>query len=115
MYGMQINRWHAWVFLFSKAVGHCLPKTICTDFIGINVYIPKTAVGTQVVDTAHMVVVGVGDKDGVDLPKLLLQHLLTEIWSAVYEQTGVFCFEKSRRAKSFVTWVCACAYITETT
>ena len=36
-----------------------------------------------------MVVVGVGDEYGVDLAELLLQHLLAEVGTAVYQQAGV--------------------------
>lgn len=72
MDGVEVDGWHTGVFLLGKAVGHRLVKACGTDFIGVDVGVTETAVGAQIVDSTHVVVVGVGDEYAVDLAELLL-------------------------------------------
>ena len=55
---------------------------------GIEVYVAECTVRTQVVNTADMVVMGVGDKHSVDASELLVHELLPYVGTTVYEQPG---------------------------
>jgi hypothetical protein len=63
--------------------------------IGIDGHIMDVAEGTQVVYSTYMVIMFVGNQDGIKgLTEVYTQHLLAEIGAAVHKDVGIaFLYE----------------------
>ena len=109
---MQSNGRHTWITMLSKAVRQHFQHSFLRLGIGIDVDLTKLAVRTDVVHTSHVVVVGMGNQDAIDLAEGLRQYLLTEIWATVNEQPGGVCLHQGRTAQTLVTRVLALADLT---
>lgn len=68
------------------------------------------AEGAQVVDSAHVVVVAVGEEHGVDALCAGAEHLLVEIGAAVYEDRRIAGLNEHRRAHAAVAGVGGAAH-----
>ena len=93
---VEIDGWHAGVFVLREAVRHV---------------VPNVAVGTQVVHAAYVVVVVVGDEYAVNLAERLCEDLLAEVGSAVDEQACGGSLDKCRAAQPLVVRVDASTYV----
>ena len=109
---MQSDGRHTWITVLGKAVRQHLQHALLCLWIGIDVYLTKLAVWTDIVHTSHVVVVGMGYQDAVNLAEGLRQYLLTEIRPTVDEQPGGVCLHQGRTAQTLVTWVLALADLT---
>lgn len=75
-----------------------MPQTEASGFIGIQIHVAQFAIRAQIVDSTYMVVMDMRNKHTIYLAKMNGKNLLTEIWSAINQYTGVFDLKKSRRA-----------------
>ena len=82
---MQLDGGHARIAVLGKAVGQHLQHALAGYGVGIDVNFAKLTVGAHVVESAHVVVVGMGDEYAVDTAKWLRHDLLAEVGPAVDE------------------------------
>ena len=68
-----------------KTIGQHLHHASACFFVGIDVDFTKLTVGTYIVHTPHMVVMGMSDEDSVNTPEGLRKNLLAEVGTTVYE------------------------------
>jgi hypothetical protein len=68
-----------------EAVGYALPEVVGAEGLGIHIDIAEDAVGAQVVESAHVVVVFVSNEYRIDGLEFGGEHLLSEVGSAVDE------------------------------
>jgi hypothetical protein len=67
-----------------EAIGKPLPQMLAGIVVGIEGKCAFEGEGTQVIDTAYMVVVLVSDEDSIQrIPHLNTQHLFAEVRSAI--------------------------------
>lgn len=115
-YVVETDVGHARIFVFHKTIGHALPLVAGTECVGVDVDGSLRAVGTQVVESAHVVIVFMGEQHGTD--GLLAhrfgqaEHLLPEVRPAVEEQRAFGRFEQGRSAQTPVAGVGGCTHRT---
>ena len=97
--------WYARIAVLGKAVRQHLEQSAAGYGVGIDVDFAKLAIGPDVVHTAHVVVVGVGNEDAIDAPEGLGHNLLAEIGAAVNEQSRLGCLHQCRAAQPLVLGV----------
>ena len=92
----EVERRHSRVtlLLWYETVWYSLLKMSGAEILGIDIYLTKDAVRTQVVQSAYMVVVLVGYEDGIDMMEWYGQHLLAEVRTAVEENMFPVDFEQ---------------------
>ena len=83
---MKLDGGHARIAMLRKAIRQHFQHAFPGNGIGIDVDFTKLTIGTDIVHTAHVVVVGVGNQDAVDTPERLWHDLLSEIGATVDEQ-----------------------------
>ena len=108
---VQLNGRNAGIAVLGKAVWQHLEHALTGYGVGIDVDFAKLTIGPYIVHTSHMVVMGMGDEDAVDLAEGLWHNLLTEVGTAVDEQTRGVGLDKCRTAQAFVVLVGASAGI----
>lgn len=91
VYLVQVYGRHARVTVFGEAVRQHLKQSLLGQGVGIDVDFAKLAVRPEVVHSAHVVIMGMGNEYAVYLAEGLFHDLLAEVGSAVYEQPGGFC------------------------
>ena len=108
-YVVEADVGHSRIFVFYKTIGYALALVTRTEFVGIDVDGSLRAVGAQVVESAHVVIVLMGEQyaaDGLFAHRLgQVEHLLPEIRSAVEEQRAFGRFEQGRSAQAPVAGV----------
>ena len=102
---VQKDGGHARIAMLGKTVGQHLEQSAAGRGVGIDIDFAKLAVGTHIVHTAHVVVVGMGDEDAVNAPEGQWHDLLTEVGTAVNEQARPWCLDECRTAQSLVVGV----------
>ena len=80
---IQPDGWHAGITVLCKTVRQHLKHPFPGNGIGIDVDLTKLTIRTDIIHTAHMVIMAVGDQDAVDPTKRFGKDLLTEIRTAV--------------------------------
>jgi len=89
LHAMEGKLWNARIDMLNKAVGQSLLKVFGCVWVGIEVDGFGIGQGTQVIDSAHMVVVFMGDEAGVNGTfESNSKHLLSEVGAAVDEDAG---------------------------
>ena len=91
--------------MLRKAIGQHLQHPLTGDGIGIDIDFTKLTIGTDIIHTAHVVVVSMRYQNSINLPERLWQNLLTEIRTAVYQQTGLVSLYEDRTTATLVMWV----------
>jgi hypothetical protein len=114
--GFRVNR----VQLNAGQPRNGLAKDVCKPqvhigghaFLGVHRHRVATAEieGTNVVQPNHMVVVLMGEQDGVEVADSRAQHLLAQIRTGVYQDVGIAAGEQGRRAQALVVWISRGAY-----
>ena len=102
---VQLDGRDARIAVLGKTIWQHLQHTLASQRICINIDFAELTVGSDVIHAAHVVVVGVGDKDAVYLSEGLRHNLLSEVRSAVYEQARGLRFDECRTAQPLVVWV----------
>ena len=82
----ETDIWHTGILMLYKTVGHVVTDIGSGGGVGVDIDVAEDAERAKVVHTADMVVVMMGDKDGINLAEFQRQHLLTEVWTTVDEQ-----------------------------
>ena len=93
------------IAVLCKAVWQHLEHALTSYRVSIDIDFAKLAIGTDVVHTAHVVVMGVGNEDAVNLAEGLWHDLLTEIGATVDEQSRLFSLDECRAAQALVVRV----------
>ena len=100
----QFDGWHARIafFLWCETIRDALKEMVDAKLFGIDIYIAKYAVWTQVIQSAHMVVVLMSNEDRIERAELYVEHLLTKVGTAVYKYVAAMVLNKSRTAETLV-------------
>ena len=93
------------IAVLGKAVWQHLEHALTGNGVGIDIDFAKLAIGTDIVHAAHVVVVGVGDEDAVNLAEGLRHDLLTEVGATVDEQSRLLRLDECRAAQALVVRV----------
>ena len=72
--------------MLGKAVGHGVVKAFGGVTVAVDVDVTKDAKWAQIVYSAHMVVMDVGEQHAINLAEWLCEELLAYVWTAVNEQ-----------------------------
>ena len=108
---VELDGGNARIAVLGKAVWQHLEHALAGYGVGIDIDFAKLTIGTDVVHAAHVVVVGVGDEDAVNLAEGLRHDLLTEVWATVDEQSRLLRLDECRTAQALVVRVGAAAGI----
>ena len=108
---VELDGGNTWIAVLGKAVRQHLEHASAGYGVGIDIDFTKLAIGTDIVHAAHVVVVGVGDEDAVNLAEGLRHDLLTEVGATVDEQARLFRLDECRAAQALVVRVGAAAGI----
>lgn len=99
-----------------KTIWHPKAKVVASVLLCIYRDIPELAERSQVVKSAHMVIMLVGDDDSVNWTELFhSQTLFTEVRSTVNKYPNSIRLDKPRTTKSLVSIVLASAYLATAT
>ena len=90
------------IAVICKTVGQHLEHALASDGVGIDIDFAKLTIGTNVVHATHMVVVGMGDENSVNLAERLRHNLLAEVWTTVDEQSRLFSLYECRTTQSLI-------------
>ena len=112
----QIDGWNTWIafLLRGETIRNAFHQVVGTELFGIDIHIAKDAIGTQVVESTHMVIVLMCDEHGIKRFEVDAKHLLTEIGSTVNKDTLATHFNQCRSAQPLVLRICRCANLTRT-
>ena len=111
---VQLDGWDAGIAVLCKAVGQHLEHALAGYWVGIDVDFAKLTVGSDIVHTTHVVVMGVRDEDAVDATEGLRHDLLAEVGPAVDEQSCLLRLQQCRTAQALVVGIGAGARPTAT-
>ena len=100
--------------LLGKTIGQHLFHPLHRLGISIDIHWSQFAIGAHIVHTAHMIIMGVGNKDSIYLSEIHGHHLLSEVRSTVDEHPCICCLQHCRGTQSFVAWVFALTHGTLT-
>ena len=105
VYLVQLDGGHAGIAVLSKAVRQHLEHTLTCQRVGIDIDFAELAIRADVVHASHVVVVGMGDEDAVNLAEGLRHDLLSEVRPAVDEQACGLRLNECRTAQALVVRV----------
>lgn len=107
--GEQINSWYSWIALVLRceAIWYAFDEVVGTELFSIDINIAKDAVRAQIIKSAHMVVVFVGNKHGIKFAEVYTKHLLTEVWSTINEYATTIYIYNSTTTQPSVTRISA--------
>ena len=91
--------------MFGKAVWQHLKHALTSNGVSIDIDFAKLTIGTDIVHAAHVVVVGVGDEDAINLAEGLRHDLLTEVRTTVDKQARLGGLDECRTAQALVVRV----------
>ncbi len=106
----DVQRWHSRVGYLGETIGH--PVAQVAGHIGAAVYreaVAHGAVRSQVVHSAHVVIMAVCDHQRFEHRTAAFKHLLSEIRSAVDQYVFVLVCDHGRRSETLVVFVAALA------
>ena len=109
VYLVQLDGWHAGIAVLGKAVWQHLEHALTGQRVGIDIDFAELAVRSYVVHAPHVVVVGMGDEDAVNLTEGLRHDLLAEVGPAVDEQACGIGLDECRTAQTLVVRVSTAA------
>jgi len=95
-----------------EAVWDALEEMVGTEFLRIYVDIAEYTVWAKVVESAHMVVMLVGDEHGIEFAEVNSQHLFTKIGTTVDKDSVAVHIDHSAATQAFIARIGACAYWT---
>ena len=95
------------IAMLGKAVWQHLKHALTSNGVSIDIDFAKLTIGTDIVHAAHVVVVGVGDEDAINLAEGLRHDLLTEVRTTVDEQARLGSLDECRTAQALVVRVSA--------
>ena len=93
-YGMKIESGHSRIEHFIKEIGQALAQVLTSKSVSIDIDITKTTEGTQVIDTARMVIVLVSEQYAIQPVEWHAQHLFAEVGPTVYQYTSLIGLHK---------------------
>ena len=102
---VELDGRDARIAVLGKAVWQHLEHASAGDGVRIDIDFTKLTVGPDVVHAAHVVVVGVGDEDAVNLAEGLRHDLLTKVGTTVDEQSRLLRLDECRAAQTLVVRV----------
>ena len=103
---LKVDAWHTRVCLFHKAIGHACTQVVGGVAIGMNRYLAQSAERAQVVESAYVVVMLVGDENSVyPFKSRSSKHLLAKVGAAIYQDDGIISVDKCRGAQAVVARV----------
>ncbi len=113
--GVKLKPGNAGIGMGGEAVGDTYLQVAHDIGTGIDRYVARTAglhetVWTQVVDASHMVIVAVGEQDGVDGRTTGPEELLPNVGAAVNQQIETADLDDGRGAEARIARVCRAAY-----
>ena len=91
--------------MLGKTVGQHLQHSFTGYRVSIDIHLTELTIGTDIVHASHVVVMGMGNQDAVNLAEGLRHDLLTEIRATVNEQARRWRFKKHRTTQSLVVRV----------
>ena len=90
------------IAMLGKAVWQHLKHSLTGNGVGIDIYLAKLTIGTDIVHSTHVVVVGMRDENAINASEGMRHNLLSEVRTAIDEDACLFCLDKSRAAQPFV-------------
>lgn len=96
--------------MLGKAIWQHLEHGLAGYGVGIDADFAKLAIRSDIVEPAHMIVVGMGDENTINTAKGLRKDLLSEIGSTVDEQSCLRRFNKYAAAQAPVVGIGTLAY-----
>ena len=83
---------YAWIAVLCKAIRQHLQHALTSRRISIHIDGAKLTIGSYIIHSPHMIIMGMGNQYAVNLAEGLCKNLLTEIRAAVDEQSRCVCF-----------------------
>ena len=111
---MKLDGWDTGIAMLGKAVRQHLKHSLTGNGVGIDINLAKLTIGTDIVHSAHVVVMGMGYKNAINASEGMRHNLLTEIWTAIDEQTRQLRLNEGRTTQSLIMWIRAGAGMTLT-
>lgn len=108
---MEFQSGHAGIEMICETIRHVVVQSVHSGAIAVNINVAKPAIGSQVVDASHMVVMYMCEEHAVYLSVWLAENLLAEVGPTVDEQTRGGCLQQCRCACAMVTRVSASAHL----
>ena len=105
LYSVKVEPRHTGIEHLTEEIGQALAKMGAGEVIGKDVDIAKPAEWAQVVNSARMVVVLMGEQHTVDMVEWNAQHLLTEVGTAINQDTRIAHLHECRHTQPVVAWV----------
>ena len=93
---VKLDGRYPWIAVFRKTVWQHLQHPLTGNGVGIDVDFAKLTIGTDIIHSSHVVVVCVGNEDGVNFAERLRHDLLAEVRTTVYEQPGLVTLDEHR-------------------
>ena len=84
---VELDGGYTGIAVLGKAVGQHFKHSLASERVGIDVDFAKLAVGPHIVHAAHVVVMGMSDKDAVNTAERMRHDLRPEVRAAVYKQS----------------------------
>ena len=103
--GVEVELRHTRIGMLLETIWDAISQVVENIFLGIDVKAGGLAIGTQVVNTAHMVVVAVGNEQRIEFLRRCPQNLLTEIGTTVDEQAQSPGAHHRRTAQALVAGI----------
>ena len=114
-YLMQPNSGDSWIAMLRKTIGQHLKHTLTGILICIHIDFAKLAIGSDIVHTTHMIVMGMSDQYTVNAAERLRKNLLTKVGTTVYKDTSRRCLHQHRAAQPSIFRIITTADRTLTT
>ena len=91
---VKLDGGNPWIAVFRKTVWQHLQHTLTGNGVGIDVDFAKLTIGTDIVHASHVVVMCMGNEDGVNFAERMRHDLLAEVRTTVYEQAGLIALDE---------------------
>jgi hypothetical protein len=82
---VELDGRNTWIAMLSKAVRQHFKHSLTGNGVGIDVDFAKLAIGSDIIQTAHMVVMSMSNQDAVNTSERMRHDLLSEIGTTVDE------------------------------
>ena len=111
---MKLNLRHTRIEMFRETIGEIVSDGLHTGRIAIHGDVAQIAIRPQIVQSAHMIVVGMSEQHSINLSERQWQQLLPDIRTAVDQNARGRSLQQRRRTQTVVARILAVANRTMT-
>ena len=112
---VHVEPGHTRIKMIGEAIGKIVLHSLHGLTVGKDVDVAQHAVRPQIVESAHMIVVLMGEQQAVYLPERLRQELHTNVGATVEEDPRGVALDECRTAEPLVVGILAAAYLAAAT